>query len=75
MLTLEGPGEGVEWVSWHPKGHAVCAGSQDGTAWMWWAGKSSGGGNVMQVGGRVSVTRHEIDMILGRSLLELMELL
>ncbi|KAF4666196.1 hypothetical protein FOL46_003221 [Perkinsus olseni] len=49
MLSLEGPGEGVEWVSWHPKGHAVCAGSQDGTAWMWWAGKSSGGGNVMQV--------------------------
>ncbi|KAF4751892.1 hypothetical protein FOZ63_025175 [Perkinsus olseni] len=49
MHLPRGPGEGVEWVSWHPKGHAVCAGSQDGTAWMWWAGKSSGGGNVMQV--------------------------
>ena len=35
--TLEGPGEDVEWVSWHPKGAIVLAGSTDATVWMWTA--------------------------------------
>ena len=30
--TLEGPGGGLEWVSWHPKGNVVLAGSEDFTA-------------------------------------------
>ncbi|XWS24869.1 hypothetical protein CRYUN_Cryun27aG0022000 [Craigia yunnanensis] len=33
--TLEGPGGGIEWVKWHPKGHLILAGSEDCTVWMW----------------------------------------
>ncbi|XP_021300089.1 angio-associated migratory cell protein [Herrania umbratica] len=33
--TLEGPGGGIEWVRWHPKGHLILAGSEDCTVWMW----------------------------------------
>ncbi|XP_040971489.1 angio-associated migratory cell protein isoform X3 [Gossypium hirsutum] len=33
--TLEGPGGGIEWIRWHPKGHLILAGSEDCTAWMW----------------------------------------
>ncbi|KAF9601725.1 hypothetical protein IFM89_022812 [Coptis chinensis] len=33
--TLEGPGGGIEWVRWHPRGYVVLAGSEDSTAWMW----------------------------------------
>ena len=35
--ALEGPGEEVLWVAWHPKGQVVLAGSADFTAWMWLA--------------------------------------
>ena len=44
--TLEGPGEAVEWVAWHPKGNVVLAGAADFTAWMWLATT----GACMQVG-------------------------
>ncbi|DBA96558.1 TPA: hypothetical protein ACH3X1_015429 [Trebouxia sp. C0004] len=43
--TLEGPGEAIEWVSWHPRGDVVLAGSEDFTAWMWHAQS----GDMMQV--------------------------
>jgi|TARA_B100000768_G_C11281799_1_gene379055 ribosome assembly protein SQT1 len=35
VKTLEGPGGGLEWVRWHPKGNVLLAGSEDFTAWMW----------------------------------------
>lgn len=34
-VALEGPGEGIEFISWHPRGPVVLAGSEDFTAWMW----------------------------------------
>lgn len=37
MQTLEGPGDGVDWVAWHPKGDILLAGSEDFTMWMWLA--------------------------------------
>lgn len=43
--TLEGPGEAIEWVSWHPRGDVVLAGSEDFTAWMW----NAQSGDMMQV--------------------------
>jgi WD40 repeat protein len=49
VQTLEGPGDGVEWVTWHPKGDVVLAGSEDFTLWMWLAQS----GNCMQVCGVV----------------------
>lgn len=48
VQTLEGPGDGVEWLTWHPKGDVVLAGSEDFTLWMWLAQS----GNCMQVGVR-----------------------
>ena len=36
--TLEGPGEDIEFMSWHPKGNVLLAGSVDTTCWMWMAG-------------------------------------
>ncbi|MED6220406.1 hypothetical protein PIB30_044508 [Stylosanthes scabra] len=33
--TLEGPGGGIEWLKWHPRGHVLLAGSEDSTVWMW----------------------------------------
>ncbi|KAL5538530.1 hypothetical protein UlMin_044692 [Ulmus minor] len=33
--TLDGPGGGIEWVKWHPRGHLILAGSEDSTVWMW----------------------------------------
>jgi WD40 repeat protein len=45
VQTLEGPGDGVEWLTWHPKGDVVLAGSEDFTLWMWLAQS----GNCMQV--------------------------
>eukprot|EP00775_Hariotina_reticulata_P011642 gene11642-11787_t len=45
IQTLEGPGDGVEWLTWHPKGDVVLAGSEDFTMWMWLAQS----GNCMQV--------------------------
>ncbi|RVW59839.1 Angio-associated migratory cell protein [Vitis vinifera] len=39
--TLEGPGGGIEWVRWHPRGHLVLAGSEDCTVWMWNADRSA----------------------------------
>ena len=44
--TLEGPGGSVDWLSWHPKGDVVLAGSEDFTMWMWLAQT----GACMQVG-------------------------
>lgn len=35
----------VEWLLWHPKGHAILAGSADTMAWMWWAPT----GKLMQI--------------------------
>jgi len=32
---LEGPGEAVEWIQWHPKGNLLACGSADTTAWLW----------------------------------------
>ena len=43
--NLEGPGEAVEWVSWHPRGNVILAGSEDFTAWMW----NAQTGDMMQV--------------------------
>lgn len=42
---LEGPSKEIEWILWHPKGHAILAGSNDTMAWMWWAPS----GKVMQI--------------------------
>ncbi|MBA0740282.1 hypothetical protein Gogos_013497, partial [Gossypium gossypioides] len=39
--TLEGPGGGIEWIKWHPKGHLILAGSEDCTVWMWNADNGS----------------------------------
>lgn len=43
--TLEGPVEGVEFVTWHPRGAVVLAGSEDFSAWMW----NAASGACMQV--------------------------
>ena len=43
--ALEGPGGGLEWVRWHPKGNVLLAGSEDFTAWMW----NAADGALMQV--------------------------
>ena len=43
--SLEGPGESVEWVAWHPRGDVILAGSEDFTAWMW----NAQSGDMMQV--------------------------
>lgn len=45
IQTLEGPGGSVDWVTWHPKGDVVLAGSEDFTLWMWLAQS----GSCMQV--------------------------
>jgi len=45
LHTLEGPSKEVEWITWHPKGHAILAGSADTMAWMWWAPT----GKLMQI--------------------------
>lgn len=41
IQTLEGAGEAVEWVQWHPKGGVVLAGADDFTAWMWLAASAA----------------------------------
>ncbi|KAG6478659.1 hypothetical protein ZIOFF_062103 [Zingiber officinale] len=38
-FTLEGSGEGFEWLKWHPRGHLLIAGSEDANVWMWNADK------------------------------------
>mmetsp|Transcript_39563 Transcript_39563/g.93159 ORF Transcript_39563/g.93159 Transcript_39563/m.93159 type:complete len:443 (-) Transcript_39563:269-1597(-) len=43
--ALEGPSKEIEWLLWHPKGHAILAGSADTMAWMWWAPT----GKLMQI--------------------------
>jgi len=45
VQSLEGPAKEVEWIMWHPKGHAIIAGSADTMAWMWWAPT----GKLMQI--------------------------
>lgn len=35
LQTLDGPGDAVEWVAWHPRGDVVLAGTADFSAWMW----------------------------------------
>jgi ribosome assembly protein SQT1 len=37
IQTLEGPGGSVDWLTWHPKGDVLLAGSEDFTLWMWLA--------------------------------------
>lgn len=37
VQALEGPGQGVSWLQWHPRGNALLAGSEDCTAWLWLA--------------------------------------
>jgi ribosome assembly protein SQT1 len=37
LRVLDGPGGGIEWLAWHPRGEVVLAGSEDYTAWMWLA--------------------------------------
>lgn len=37
IRTLEGPGESIEWLKWHPRGNVILAGSADFTVWMWLA--------------------------------------
>jgi WD40 repeat protein len=34
-LTLDGPAEGIEWLSWHPSGQVLLAGCTDNSVWMW----------------------------------------
>ena len=31
IATLEGPGQEIEWIKWHPKGDVILAGSADGS--------------------------------------------
>ena len=45
LRVLDGPAEGIEWLSWHPKGDIVLAGSEDFTVWMW----NASTGTCMQV--------------------------
>ncbi|CAJ1353972.1 unnamed protein product [Effrenium voratum] len=45
VQSLDGPSKEVEWILWHPKGHAILGGSNDTMAWMWWAPT----GKVMQI--------------------------
>ena len=35
LHVLDGPSESIEWITWHPRGDIVLAGSSDFTAWMW----------------------------------------
>jgi len=35
LHVLDGPSESIEWLSWHPRGDIILAGSSDFTAWMW----------------------------------------
>lgn len=35
--TLEGPSGGINWLTWHPKGNALLAGSEDCSVWLWMA--------------------------------------
>ena len=43
--TLEGPGGGVDWLQWHPRGTVLLAGSEDFSAWLW----NVSDGSCMQV--------------------------
>ena len=43
--TLEGPGGGVDWLQWHPRGLVLLAGSEDFSAWLW----NVADGSCMQV--------------------------
>ena len=43
--TLEGPGGGVDWLQWHPRGMVLLAGSEDFSAWLW----NVADGSCMQV--------------------------
>lgn len=45
LHCLEGPGGGIEWMHWHPRGHVLLAGSEDFTAWLW----NAADGSCMQV--------------------------
>ncbi|KAK7246441.1 hypothetical protein RIF29_41309 [Crotalaria pallida] len=39
--SLDGPGGGIEWLRWHPRGHILLAGSEDSTVWMWNADRAA----------------------------------
>lgn len=44
LTALEGPGEAIEFVKWHPLGRVILAGSEDYTLWMWNISTSSEAG-------------------------------
>jgi len=67
VRMLDGPGGGVDWLAWHPRGEVLLAGSEDFTAWLWLArtgqclGVLSGHGGAVAAGaftpdGRTVVT-------------------
>ena len=35
LHVLDGPSESIDWLTWHPRGDIILAGSSDFTAWMW----------------------------------------
>lgn len=37
IQSLEGPGDAITWIDWHPKGDILLAGSEDYSLWMWGA--------------------------------------
>lgn len=41
LHALEGPGQAIEWISWHPQGDVILAGSEDFSVWMWNAQSSA----------------------------------
>ena len=45
IRTLDGVGGAIEWLTWHPRGPVVLAGSEDFTTWMW----NADTGSCMQV--------------------------
>lgn len=47
MHTIEGPGDDVEWITWHDTGDVLLLGSADATAWMWHVPAPTADGTVL----------------------------